>query len=379
VTLQCFGAFIAFGGAAVFGMSTLSKFHYGADIWIAASAFLVGLLFVTSILRTRIALDADGVEMSSLLGVRRMRRSDIVGYRIYKPGRNRPYLELRSRDPRASKLDIDMAVMDDFRCKPWFDGMPDLAARDFADAQAAIDNDAALGATVEERRTKAAQIKAMYLWMFGLGFGFLGFVWFYDQPNIWFYGLLLIYVVACLGLTFFGPPFLLFDRPPTTQEQPSRLGILNMLWMPAGSCLWGLEFIHLADANAWKSLLAGCAAAALVIFALAVGGMKIFRNDDWKVGILGAAAAGLCFYSLFVGFNAVADLNTPALERATIADMSVKKGRSTSYRLDLVFAHRKDRELVSEVLYNQLKIGGSVCLARRPGRFRIDWNQVERC
>src|ERR1700761_7237576 len=131
VAFQRIGAFLAFAYAGVFGLSTLSRFHYGPDIWIAAAAFAVGLLFVASIFRTRIVLDADGIEMSSLFGVRRIRRSDVVGYRLYKPGRGRPYIELRSRDPQAAKLDVDMAVMDDPRCKPWFAGMPDLAARDF--------------------------------------------------------------------------------------------------------------------------------------------------------------------------------------------------------------------------------------------------------
>jgi hypothetical protein len=345
----------------------------------AAAAFVVGLLFVASIFRTRIVLDADAIEISGLFGVQRMRRGDVVGYRIYRPGRSRPYIELRSRDPQAAKLGVDKAVMDDPRCKPWFAGMPDLAARDFADAQAAIDNDATLGATIEERRARASRIKTAYLWMFGLGFGFLGFVWFYDQPNLWFYGLLLIYVAACLGLTFFGPPFLLSARKPNTQDEPSRLGVLNMLWLPAGSCFWGLEFIHLTDANVWKPLLAGCVAAALVIFWLAAGGSRIFRNDDWKVGLVAAAATALCFYSLVIGLNAVADRSKPAIDRARIIDMSVKQGRSTSYRLDLAFAHGKDRKLVPEVLYNQLKIGGSVCVATRPGLFHIAWYEVERC
>ena len=106
VAFQRIGAFLAFAYAGVFGLSTLSRFHYGPDIWIAAVAFAVGLLFVASIFRTRIVLDADGIEMSSLFGVRRIRRSDVVGYRLYKPGRGRPYIELRSRDPQAAKLDI---------------------------------------------------------------------------------------------------------------------------------------------------------------------------------------------------------------------------------------------------------------------------------
>jgi hypothetical protein len=379
VSLQVVFGFLAFAFAGVFGLSTLSKYHYGADGWMAAAALAMGMLFVASILRTRIVLDADAIEMSSLLGVRRMRRSDVVGYRISKPGRSRPYLELRSRDPQAVKVDVDMAVLNDPRCKPWFDGMPDLAAHDAAEAQAAIDNDAALGTTVEERRARVSRIRNAYGWMFALGFGFIAVDWIYDQPSLWFYGLLLVYVVTCLGLIFFGPPFLLFARKPNTQGDPSRLGVLNMLWLPALGCFSGLGFIHLVDPNAWKPLLAGCVAAALVIFWLAAGGPRMFRDDDWKVGLIAAAAIAICLYSITVGLNAVADLSQPTLDRASITAMEVRHGRSTSYHLSLVFAHGKDREFVPKVLYDQLKIGGPACVATRPGLFHIAWSEVERC
>jgi hypothetical protein len=379
VSFQIVFGFIAFALAVVFGLSARSRFHYGADGWMAVAALGAGLLFVASILRTRIVLDADAIEVSSLLGVRRMRRSDVVGYRIYKPTRGRPYLELRSRDPQAATIQVNMAVLNDPRCAPWFDGMPDLAERDATQAQAAIDNDAALGATVEERRARASRIRTVYGWVFGLGFGFIAVDWVYDKPSAWFYGLLLAYVVICLGLTFLGPPFLLFARKPNTQGEPSRLGILNMLWLPALGCFSGLGFIHLADPNAWKPLLAGCVAAALAIAWLAAGGPRILRNGDWKVGLIAAAAAAMCLYALVVGLNAAADPSRPGLDRASITGMKVRHGRSTSYRLDLAFAHGKDRAFVPKVLYNQLKVGAAVCVAARPGLFHLAWSEVERC
>jgi hypothetical protein len=379
VSLQTVFAVLAFAFAGVFGLSTLSKYHYDADVWLAVVALAAGLVLVASIFRTRIVLDADAIELSSLLSVRRMRRSDVVGYRMCKPGRGRTYLALRSRDPQAATVDVDMAVLDDPRCKPWFNDMPDLASRDARERQAAIDNDLALGATVEERRARASKIRTAYGWMFGLGFGFIAVDWVYDKPSLWFYGLLLIYVVACLGVTFFGPPFLLFARKPNTQGDPSRLGVLNMFWFPALGCISGLGFIHLADANAWKLLLTGCVSAALAIVWLAAGGPKVFRNDDWKVGLITVGAVALCLYSLVVGLNAVADFSKPVLDRASVTDMTVRHGRSTSYHLDLAFAHGKDRELVPKALYDQLEIGKPACVAARPGLFHIAWSEIERC
>jgi hypothetical protein len=367
------------------GVGLLSQANGQENGPASAPLFLIGSLaamaLIVSIIRTRVVLTAAAVETYGLFGMKRMERADIVGYRRIRPSRAPAYLELQSRNPSAPVLRLDASVLTDRRTQPWFAGVQDLEARDKAEAQAAIDQDARLGATVQQRRKTASRLKVLYGALAVVGVGFLFARLFDDRAAPWFFIALAIYLAVFLGLALLGPVIQLplsRGRAGTFTGLQGRVGLLAVLLLPGLGSLAMLEGIHLASGQAQLTLVAGALAPAAVIVLAAGRGAGPFRDPG--SALLACAACALCFYGLADGVNAVADPSAPRLDYGQVSNLRAYHGKSTTYYVELTYANgTAAEETISRSLYDQLHVGERACIATRPGALRLAWYDVEVC
>lgn len=142
--------------------STAQEMH-GALHQFICSAICVGFLLLSiygalSALRTRVTLQADGIEYRDLFSTRSMHRHQIKNWRGLSV-HGVTYLELVAFDPAVKKLKIAILFKPDTPFDDWFADLPnaDRDAPRFAEQE--IQNNLALGLTPAERAGKAARAR----------------------------------------------------------------------------------------------------------------------------------------------------------------------------------------------------------------------------
>ena len=103
-------------------------------------------------------LTADTIIRRGLLGAKSMRRSDIAGYRIQRPGNSFPTMRLTPRQAGLKALTVMLYRPDaDFRA--WFEGLPDLDEEDRKTAEQAVLDDPEFSADPKARKRTLTRLR----------------------------------------------------------------------------------------------------------------------------------------------------------------------------------------------------------------------------
>jgi hypothetical protein len=371
------GTPIALGGAA--GAWLITAQGIAGHHWLAAIVLgivigaiaVLGAYCALSVLRARLLVFPDRIEIRGLVRTRVLTRDGIVGFRVDikdagfvlvpRDGTLRP-------EKIAATIKLDEAFFDD-----WPGDLPNLDENDVQQAQAEIASDGRLGATPEERlqALEKGRRLARPINIVALAASLWGFL--YPRPYPLVIAILSFLPLLALGLVARAKGILRLDR---YRNDPHPHVAAVIIFPPLALAVRSLTDFYVVY---WTHALWLTIGVGAVMCYAAVRADPAVRA---RPGGLSAIVAFLLAYGYGAGLqaNALLDRSATTTYVATISEKYVSRGRSTSYSLKLKpWALKQNGSTVTVLpnLFKALEPGDSVIFAVRQGAFGVPWYAVQ--
>ncbi|HET7108972.1 MAG TPA: hypothetical protein VFI38_19315 [Candidatus Acidoferrum sp.] len=336
--------------------------------------FLLGAYLILAMLRTKLILTADSVELHDTFTAKHLLRSQIAGWRIL-PTQYISTLVLVPRDPHAKQIKFPLIFKLDEQFKAWLEPLTNLDAQDRAESVAHIDAQLDPGLTEDQREVilfNAYRFAKFLTWASWIA---AAWGWFYPRP----YSLVTLILAAipliaiCLGLRAKG--VYQFDGGRNDARPSLAIPVILPGLALAIRALYDLSFLH------WQQLLSPIFVVTLAMAALLVAADPKTGNQRWTylaTLFLSLAYAG--------GVTAMADSlldhSIPRGFQAEVLQKRISSDRSTTWYLRLAPwgpQNQPDEVSVSSSLYSSVEPGQLVCVYLHPGALKISWYEVARC
>jgi hypothetical protein len=335
---------------------------------------LLGGALVLYALTSKIVLRADAIEQHDFLGVRRLRRDDIAGWRLV-PAQYISVLAFESRRAGVKPLRISQLFPVDEPFDDWMAGLPNLDVQEWERSAAALAADRALGRTPDERlaRLAVARRRARVLTALAVIASVWGFVW--PAPYALVIAALALLPLAALALVAWAGSLyqiaghrndaranlvVVYIGPSMTLGVRALLDIALLEWVPA--------------------LLLTLVAAAALALVIVAADAKV-RERRWELAAV-LLFAGAYAWGAVVEANALLDRSAVIVHEVTVLDQRESHGRTTEYYLRLApWGPRAEEHEVAvpRALYEASPPGSLVCVAQRAGALGIGWYSVQAC
>jgi hypothetical protein len=336
-------AFIAFGAAALFGLSR--------------------------ILTPYLVLYPDRLERRGLTGWRTLMRSEIQGVRSAGSDRGGALIEIVPRQLGSAAIILRKAVRKDPIVDRWLQDAPDLDALALAAETSAILADERYGATPAERKAHLDRAKQT-----AIGFSVVCLalaVGMFFVPGQYQAHLALAVIPVAIGAFIVHRSNGLFVWVATTKARPSLIAALA----PAASAAFqSMSIDTIGDLLLW--IAGGGGLAALAIWASIKGGAFQWRSAFGALFVSGIAIYGLGNL-VNVAFAPPGVQTYPLLVNGKYTSGS----RSTSYHLKVAaWADQPAGSVrVPSDYYYKVEKGSLVCIYRHKGGLGVDWYEVGDC
>jgi hypothetical protein len=312
----------------------------------------------------------DRIEVRTLFGRRTLARADIAGVSQVRRNRYSSYFSIVARPERGDGVRLDGRLREDPALAAWLEGAPDPQATAVAEDRAQVLADLRYGPTPEAREARLRLVRIVVI-----GFSVAcaaAAVWVFVAPLDRMALAIAVLAAAFAAALSAGAGGLVVWRPVRRARPSIAAGALPALALALKAL--GVKMLH-AEPLVWAGCGLGVAALAFVAQRPSPWGTR--AQSAVVAGVLGFIAA----YGLGVAIDAGLDAAPPQTYVATVADMWVSRGRSTSYELRLTpWGGDGARTVsVSRELYGQLRLGASVCPVRHPGALALAWYQVAPC
>jgi hypothetical protein len=351
---------------------------------LAALALLVigvaafGAWMTATMLRSRIVLTEDAVEVHGLIRVRRLARADIAGRRVVSLQYGQKLLVLSARDPRVRDLKISSSsVRTDAVWDAWIGAIPDLDARDAQALEAQVAANAELGRTPEERLARLGAAKklanALNITTYAVA------AWGYVYPQPYALAMLALGVLPWIAI-------LLVAKSSGLMRIDSRRGdprpTLAIPVIVPGLILVARAVMDVGVLDFERALIFAALVTALLAWAATMSD-EATRARPWTGQLLLLLLVGYAYgYGAVVLGNSLPDSSPGENFRVTVLARHVSHGRHTSYHLRLDRwgpRSEPDDVTVSRDLYDQSPPGSTVCVHRGSGVLGISWYDVVGC
>jgi hypothetical protein len=338
---------------------------------LCAGLMLFGFAVAAVMLRVRVALGASFIEARGILWTWRLRREDIVDYRVQVINGVREFRLRTAARRRPFKFTQVFKADDAFIA--WFSGLVDSDRLQHEDTLKRIAADETLGATPALRLEGAARARRFARWLLIPCTAATLWAWAYPRPYALAMSLMAALPVAALALAWrCGGLFSLADSKTSPRGDLSPLLIAPAVVLAARAML----DTSLTDpfALVFPALVAGALLALLAIAACA----------ELRAAPVQAVLSTLILMLYAAGALALADehfdrrfaMRTPA----TIAGKHHSNGKAPQGYFDLegLPGHAPPAEFrVGFDLYRGSTLGDRVCLIEHPGALGWRWTQVD--
>jgi hypothetical protein len=335
---------------------------------------ILGAYLVAAVRVGRVVLYEDAIELVELgKGKRRLRKDEIAGLRLIRMQYGQAQLRIELRGGKKP-VKAHWVHESDEVLQAWLSSIPDLDARERAQAEAELLRSSALGGTEAERVRALGRAKTTARIANGVAIAASLWGWISPRPYLAAVSTLAVLPLAALALLASGRGRYAFDAR-RTEPRPSLAFAVLGPGLVLG--LRAILDVHVLDV---APLLAGAAIGAIV-FAAALAAVAPDFRRIWAVALLTPL---LAFYpwGAFSLANAVLDRAAPEVFRAAVRGKHVSTGKTTSYELRLgpwgPVTEAKTVE-VARVVYDRVATGDSVCVLLRPGALGARWFVVLRC
>jgi hypothetical protein len=378
-TFVVLGAAFAVGGIiGVLFAREMSEFFAGQVVMavICLGFALMGAYTMLDMLRTRVVLHADTIELHGAFSKRGLWRPDIAGRRLMPMQHGPPVIRLQPRSESLSRAMVMPQFLEsDADFDAWLAAIPDLDAKEAEASLDALLEDPAIPGSKDEKLTglvRARRLAQRFTWV---ALAVAGWLWFYPHP----YHLAvacgvvvpwLAVIVAARG----GPLYKLNPKP-----NDACAYLLTPVIMPG----FALVIRALFDTHifAWQDMLLATIAATAVcmlIMWLAVGEL---RASAATTGVIALLMVPYAYGAVTLG-NMELDYGVPVPYEAKVMGSHISSGKTTSYYLKLgPWGPRSEADDVDvgREYYKRGSHRETVCVYLYRGAFGIRWFQVWDC
>jgi hypothetical protein len=336
--------------------------------------FLLGAYLALAMLKSKVILTADAIELRDPLFTKHMLRSQIAGWRVI-PTQYVSALEFIPRDPHAKKLNFTLTIKIDAQFEAWLATLTDLDEQERSESLAQLDTQLDPSLPKEQRAEllSKARNSAKYLtWVTWLA---AAWGWFYPRP----YTLAILIISALplvaifLGLRAKGVYQFEGRR---NDARPSLAGPFILPGLTLGiRALYDLSFLR------WQQLLVPAVVVTITLTALLAAADPAMGKKRWAL-----LATFLLAFSYGAGVTAMADTlldrTAPQTLRAEVLQKRISHGRHTTWYLRLSPWGPRDQPAevsIHSSFYSSVQPGQIVCVYLYPGTLKIPWFQVGRC
>jgi len=372
-TFVILGAVFAVGGlTGVIFVREMSAFFAGQVVMavLCLGFALMGAYTVLDMLRTRVVLNAETIELKGAFSKRSLWRPDIEGRRLTTVIRLEPRRESLSR-----AMELPQYLATDAAFDAWMATIPDL---DSAEAEASLNallEDSSIPGSDDERLSalvRARKIASRLTWA---SFAITGWLWVYPHP----YDLAVACAVALPWVAFIvaalGGP--LYKFSPERNDAAANLS--GPVMLPG----FALMIRALFDTQVfdWQDMLLATIATLAVCMLFMWWSMRELRESKAAV-----AAIALLMIPYAYGTAALANMRLdpgePERFEATVMGSHITRGKSTEYYLELgpwgPQSEAGDVE-VGRDYYERGSRQETVCVYLYRGALGVRWFQVWDC
>jgi hypothetical protein len=336
--------------------------------------FLLGAYLVLAMLRGKLILTVDAVELRDPFVTKHMLRSQIAGWRIL-PTQYVSTLELVPRDPHAKKIKFALTIKLDEHFEAWLAALTNLDERERTESLAQLDTKLDPSLTKEQRAEFLSEARnyAKYLtWATWLA---AAWGWFYPRPYP--FAILIIsalpLVAIFLGLRAKG----VYQFEGRRNDAPPSLAgpfILPGLTL-AIRALYDLSFLR------WQQLLVPAVLVTITLTALLAAADPTLGKKRWPL-----LATFLLAFSYGAGVTAMADAlldrSASQILQAEVLQKRISRRRHTTWYLRLAPWGPRDQPVevsVHSSFYSSVQPGQIICVYLYPGALKIPWFEVAPC
>ena len=324
--------------------------------------------------RVRTLLYPDRFVAVGMFGTRELSKHDITGYRIYRPARGQPTMQLYTTGEhatlRAAMYQTDAAYTD------WFRGLPDLDQRERDDIERELQSQPDLGATLQARSATVAAMTQIAHVLNVVGWALLAWVWIFPKPYPVAIALATLAPLVAIGVVFWSRGVMTINQIPRHDPRPAVSGLF---FAGFGVLIRAIYDFSVLD---WMVVLPIAAVVSLVLTGVAYRADSKALSTPLAMFVLWAICLGYG-WGVAVEANALFDHASPQEFQVQVNGKHISYGRRhTNYDLELAsWGPRTGGSSVDvgSSIYSQVAVGDNVCIALHPGAFKVRWWKVRVC
>jgi hypothetical protein len=349
----------------------------GASILLVAlclAFFLLGAYLILAMLKSKIILTADAIELRDPLVTKHMLRSQIAGWRVV-PTQYIPTLELAPRDPHAKKIKFPLTIKLDEQFQVWLATLPNLDEHERSESFAHLEAQLDPSLTNDQREeilVKALKFSKCLTWATWLA---AVWGWFYPRP----YSLVILSLSAVPPIAIYAglraKGVYQFDGKRNDVRPSLAVPVITPGLVLGLRAISDLSFLH------WQQLLSPIIVVTLAMTVLITAADPKSGKQRWLIlaTLLLAVAYGGGVTAMA---DALLDRSAPQVFQAEVLQKHISSGRSTTWYLLLAPWGPQDHAAdvsVSRSLYSSVQPGQIVCVHLYPGTLKIPWFQIAPC
>jgi peptidoglycan/LPS O-acetylase OafA/YrhL len=336
--------------------------------------FLLGAYLALAMLKGKVILTADAIELRDPFVTRQLLRSQIAGWRLI-PTQYVSGLEFVPRDPHGKKIKFALTIKLDEHFEAWLGTLTNLDAQDQAESLAHLNIQLDPSLTEEQREVSLSNAYRFAKYLTWASWVAAVWGWFYPRP----YSLVILILAAIppiaiyLGLRAKG--VYQFDGNRNDARPSLAVPVIVPGLILALRAVYDLSFLR------WQQLLSP-------IFLVTIVMTALIASSDPKTGKQRWSYLATLFIALGYagGVTAMADSlldhSTPQILQAEVLHKRISSGRHTTWYLELAPwgpQDHPDEISVHRSLYNSVQPGQTVCVYLFLGALKIPWFQLAHC
>jgi hypothetical protein len=373
------GAIFAVGGivGALFA-GRMSEFFAGQVVMaVVFSGFaLLGVFTMLGMLRTRVVLHAETIELHGVFSNRSLWRPDIAGRRLMPMQYGPPVIRLVPRAESPSRpIVMPQFLETDSAFEAWVAAIPDIDAQEATAALDALLADPAIPGSEDEKLAGLARARRIAQRLRWLALGVAGWLWIYPHP----YDLAVLCGVAVPWLAVIvaargGPLYKINGK-----DNDASANLLAPVITPGFALLIRAMFdTQIFD---WQDMLLATIAATAVIMLVMWWAMGELRASASSTAVIALLMVPYAYGALALA-NRELDASQPAPYVAKVLGSHISSGKTTSYYLKLgPWGPRNEAEDVDvgREYYGRGSRQETVCVYLFRGALGIRWFEVWDC
>jgi hypothetical protein len=373
------GCLVAAGAVCLAWFSLTGISGIGATVFLLALAtvlFCLGLYGLLYGLRNQVILGPDGIEVTSPLGRRTLRRDGLRGLRMFRSGQGFDVVVLVPQDVGTGKLTIPLVLKTDQIFYAWFRGLANLDAEEALRSKAEILETFHPELPPAEWLRRLERQRMLGRWVNGVSVALMAAAFFFPDPmHLLFASLAALPWIAIILVAKLQP---LYGFAGGRNDE--RVDLTMPVVLPGFVAT--LQAVSSFNTLEWQGPLLLAFAGGVALTGVAARIDPSLRRQRWGVPLMGLLT---CAYGYGTGLqlNALADHSTPRVYQVKVLDKHVSES-SHLKSWDVTVEPwgplaQPDDVSVSEAPYQRIRQGDTVCVLLRSGALQVAWYQLDTC